>query len=211
MNRLIFNGFCWSIGLSTIILTTGYRLGAEEASPPIGPSFEEGPGQILEASGKTSVLAAPLFEPIHRVTHEDPVEQPQKVASRLTQPVTNTSAPFDLTPLPGEHPLMPALRMATQSLEHLDTRIADYSAILRKQERIVEGTQRRLTERLEDTNRRNEELTKLLDMQRQTLHDLSGLNRDEAEQRLLSMLETELSQETGSIILKHEKLFHWYA
>ncbi len=76
---------------------------------------------------------------------------------------------------------------------------------LRKQERIVESTQRRLAERLEDTNRRNEELAKLLDMQRQTLHELSGLNREEAEQRLLAMLETELAQETGAIILKHEK------
>jgi ribonuclease Y len=76
---------------------------------------------------------------------------------------------------------------------------------LRKQERIVEGTQRRLAERLDDANRRNDELGKLLDMQRQTLHDLSGLGKQEAEQRLLSMLDTELSQETGQIILRHEK------
>ncbi|MCU0959368.1 MAG: ribonuclease Y [Pirellulaceae bacterium] len=76
---------------------------------------------------------------------------------------------------------------------------------LRKQERIVEGTQRRLTERLDDANRRNEELAKLLDMQRQTLHDLSGLSREEAEKRLLSMLDTELTQETGQIILRHER------
>jgi ribonuclease Y len=76
---------------------------------------------------------------------------------------------------------------------------------LRKQERIVEGTQRRLSERLEDANRRNEELAKLLDMQRQTLHDLSGLNRDDAEEKLLSMLDQELTQETGAIILKHER------
>jgi len=76
---------------------------------------------------------------------------------------------------------------------------------LRKQERIVENTQRRLAERLEDTRRRDEELGKLLDMQRQTLHDVSGLNREEAVERLLSMLETELSQEAGAIILEHEK------
>lgn len=76
---------------------------------------------------------------------------------------------------------------------------------LRKQERIVESTQRRLTERLDDANRRNDELSKLLDMQRQTLHDLSGLGREEAEHRLLSMLDAELTQETGQIILRHEK------
>lgn len=76
---------------------------------------------------------------------------------------------------------------------------------LRKQEKIVEGTQRRLAERLEDTNRRKQELEKLLDMQRQTLHDLSGLSRDEAVKKLLSMLDEELAQETGAAILRHER------
>ena len=78
---------------------------------------------------------------------------------------------------------------------------------LRKQERIVENTQRRLAERLEETNKRNEELSKLTDMQRQTLHELSGLNRDEATDRLMSMLDQELTQETGALILKHKKKY----
>ena len=60
---------------------------------------------------------------------------------------------------------------------------------LRKQEKMVEGTQRKLTERIQDANRRKEELAKLLDMQRQTLHELSGLSQDEATRRLLEMLE----------------------
>ncbi len=37
---------------------------------------------------------------------------------------------------------------------------------------MVESNQRKLAERIEDTNRRNEELDKLLDLQRQTLHQL---------------------------------------
>lgn len=76
---------------------------------------------------------------------------------------------------------------------------------LRKQEKIVEGTQRRLTERLEDANRRGEELNKLLDMQRQTLHQLAGMSRDEAVKRLMDNLEHELTAETGAMILRHEK------
>lgn len=79
---------------------------------------------------------------------------------------------------------------------------------LRKQERIVESTQRRLTERLEDNNRRNDELTKLLDMQRQTMHELSGLTREEAEKKLLDMLDQELVQESGAMIMRHEKKMH---
>ncbi len=97
------------------------------------------------------------------------------------------------------------LRERERLLDKRQEMIEQQTDDVRKQERIVENTQRRLAERLEDTNRRNEELAKLLDMQRQTLHDLSGLSQEEAQHRLLSMLETELAQETGSIILKHEK------
>ena len=76
---------------------------------------------------------------------------------------------------------------------------------LRKQEKMVENNQRKLAERIEDTNRRNEELAKLLDLQRQTLHQLSGLSREEATQRLLEMLDQELQHEQGALIIKHEK------
>ncbi len=76
---------------------------------------------------------------------------------------------------------------------------------LRKQEKMVEATQRKLTERIQDANRRKEELAKLLDLQRQTLHELSGLNRDEATKRLLEMLERQMQQEVGALIVKHEK------
>jgi ribonuclease Y len=76
---------------------------------------------------------------------------------------------------------------------------------IRKQEKIVESTQRKLTERIQDANRRKEELSKLLDLQRQTLHELSGLSREEATARLLEILEDQLQRETGAVILKHEK------
>jgi ribonucrease Y len=76
---------------------------------------------------------------------------------------------------------------------------------VRKQEKMVETTQRKLAERIEDTNRRNEDLQKLLDLQRQTLHQLSGLSRDEAARRLLEMLDNELQNEQGAIIQKHER------
>ncbi len=76
---------------------------------------------------------------------------------------------------------------------------------VRKQEKIVENTQRKLTERIQDTNRRKEELSKLLDLQRQTLHELSGLSHEEATNRLLEILDSQLQQETGNVILKYEK------
>lgn len=97
------------------------------------------------------------------------------------------------------------LRERERLLDKRHETIEQQGEDLRKQERIVESTQRRLAEKIEDQNQKNEELTKVLETQRNTLHSLSGLNRDEATKRLLTLLEDELSAETGSIILKHER------
>ena len=76
---------------------------------------------------------------------------------------------------------------------------------VQKQERIVEATQCRLTEKLETSSRQNEELAKVLELHRQTLHKISGLSREDATQRLLTTLDNELAQETGQRILRHER------
>ncbi len=76
---------------------------------------------------------------------------------------------------------------------------------VRKQEKMVENNQRKLAEKLEELNRRNDELNKLLDVQRQTLHQLSGLSREEATHKLLDMLDLELQNEQGQMIQKFER------
>ncbi len=97
------------------------------------------------------------------------------------------------------------LRERERLLDKRQETIEQQSEDLRKQERIVEGTQRRLTEKIADTDKRNDELNKLLDVQRQTLHDLSSLNREEATERLLEMLDKELQHEAGALVLKHKR------
>jgi ribonuclease Y len=92
-----------------------------------------------------------------------------------------------------------------RSLDKREDGLEQRTEQLRKQERMVEGTQRKLAEKLDDAHRRNEELVKLHDLQRQTLHQLSGLNRDEATNRLLELLDQELRQEQGALILKFER------
>jgi len=85
----------------------------------------------------SSTQAAPtgqLIQPIHRVALEEPVKETPQLAARIA--VAAPQAPFNLTQRPGEHPLMPALRVAQESLRFLDANIPGYSAILRKQERI---------------------------------------------------------------------------
>ena len=76
---------------------------------------------------------------------------------------------------------------------------------LQKQEKMVENNQRKLAEKLEDANRRQAELDNLLDVQRQALHQISGLSPEEAKKRLLERLDQELSHEQGALIMKKEK------
>lgn len=76
---------------------------------------------------------------------------------------------------------------------------------LQKQEKMVENNQRKLAERLEDANRRQMDLDNLLDIQRQTLHQISGLGPEDAKRRLLERLDQELSHEQGAIIMRKEK------
>lgn len=87
-----------------------------------------------------------FVEPIYRVAHEEPAAaqaqaapaqgatEPAQVAARVEPPAPQ--GPLDLTQRPGEHPLMPALRIAQDGLAKIDTSIQDYSALLYKQERI---------------------------------------------------------------------------
>jgi ribonuclease Y len=76
---------------------------------------------------------------------------------------------------------------------------------LQKQEKMVENNQRKLSEKMEDASRRQRELDDLLDIQRQTLHKISGMSLDEARRQLLERLNLELSHEQGALILKQEK------
>lgn len=87
--------------------------------------------------GSRSTLAqqtGQFTEPIYRVAHEEVAQQTAQVASRI--PTQQIQQGIDLTPIPGQHPLMPALNMANKALKKIDTEIQDYSAMLYKQERI---------------------------------------------------------------------------
>jgi ribonuclease Y len=92
-------------------------------------------------------------------------------------------------------------RLLDKRQDALDKQAEEY----RKQEKQLENNRRKLAERIVDTNRRNEDLAKLIEKERILLHEFSGLNREEATKRLLAMLNSELIEETGAIILRHEK------
>ncbi|HEY4232457.1 MAG TPA: Rnase Y domain-containing protein, partial [Lacipirellulaceae bacterium] len=92
-----------------------------------------------------------------------------------------------------------------RQLDKQQDMVAQRSDQLQKQEKMVESNQRKLSEKLEDANRRQSELDDLLDIQRQTLHKVSGLGAEEAKNQLLQQLSRELANEQGALIIKREK------
>lgn len=92
-----------------------------------------------------------------------------------------------------------------RQLDKVEDGLTQRADQLTKQERMVESNQRRLSEKIDDATRRQKELDDLLDVERQTLHRISGLGPDEAKAQLLERIDKELADEQGKLILKQEK------
>ncbi|TWT95930.1 hypothetical protein Pla108_30070 [Botrimarina colliarenosi] len=111
-----------------------------------------GPFVVLGALGAN---AQQLTRPIYRVADATQPSAPQPPTAQpmaATQPegdvpvmrddaVQPASAelegiPFDLQQRPGEHPLMPCLRLAKEALADMDRQVQDYSATFTKVERL---------------------------------------------------------------------------
>ncbi len=178
------------------------------------------PAEAVIASIVSAVIAAiltvVLLKLIDHLRKVDAETKAREILSRAEQDATNRRKEVELElkeksiqqQASGEKEVQKIRQELHERDRTLDKRhdaIEQQTDQLRKQEKMVESNQRKLAERIEDTNRRNDELTKLLDLQRQTLHQLSGLSRDEASRRLLDMLDQELQHEQGALILKHEK------
>lgn len=92
-----------------------------------------------------------------------------------------------------------------RQLDKADDQLQQRADQLGKQEKMVESNQRRLAEKIEDAGRRQKELDDLLDVERQTLHNISGLEPEQAKQQLLERLDKELADEQGKLIMQREK------
>ncbi len=165
------------------------------------------------AASLLTVLAVKLIDRLHRKDVESEARTilertEQEVANRkkeaeleIKEAMIQQKADLDRETMKAREDIRERERVLDRRQESLDLK-ADQ---ILKQERSVEQTQRRLSEKLSDTDRLNQELAKLQDMQRQALHEATGLSREEAEKKLLEMLERELQQESGALILKHKK------
>lgn len=89
-----------------------------------------------EEAAQTPQPAAAQAEAALPVAAQPQEQPPAQIAARIVEPAAAANPPFNLAQLPGEHPLMPALRVAQDSLNHIDANIQDYQAVLIKRERI---------------------------------------------------------------------------
>jgi ribonuclease Y len=171
---------------------------------------------VLISAAITAVIVFVGLRLFDRIRKKDAESEAQRILGRAEQEAASRLKEADLeikeralqqkTETDREMGrLRDALRERERSLDKREESVLQQSEDLLKQERIVENTQRRAAEKLEECTRQNEELTQVLTLQRQALHEISGLGEDEARQRLLSQLEDELSQQMGAILLKHER------
>ncbi len=98
-----------------------------------------------------------------------------------------------------------AVRDAERRLEKREDLLDQKLDMINKKEREVESIQRFLGDQQEELNRRNAEAKAVLAEQREALHRLSGLSREDAREQLLRRLEDDLAHEVGGLILKHEQ------
>lgn len=98
-----------------------------------------------------------------------------------------------------------AIRKKEAALDRREETLQQTTDDLRKQEKMVEANQRRLSERIADATKKSEELQKIVAEQTSQLQRISGLSREEATSRLMTNLERELEQEVGNQLLKHER------
>ena len=92
-----------------------------------------------------------------------------------------------------------------REIDKRDTLVNQQSDDLKKQERIIESMQNRLKVKLENAVQREKDLDDIFNKQRKQLHQITGLNKEQATKRLLKLLEDELADEVGGRILKHER------
>lgn len=92
-----------------------------------------------------------------------------------------------------------------REIDKRESTVSQRTDDLQKQERIIESMQQRLKVKLESATQREKDLNDIFDRQRRELHQMTGLNKEQATRRLLKLLEDELEEEVGSRILKHER------
>jgi ribonuclease Y len=97
------------------------------------------------------------------------------------------------------------LRDVERRLEKREDLLDQKLDLINKKEREVETVQRFLADQQEEVSRKNGEVKAILIEQRDLLHRLANLSREDAREHLLRRVEEELAHEVGGLIMKHEQ------
>ena len=95
------------------------------------------------------------------------------------------------------------IRSRRNEVTRLEERLNNRDSALDRRESDLEDQRRKLSANQEDLIQREEELKERENSQLKALEEVSGLSRDEAEQRLFSNLEVELEDRLGRMV--HDK------
>lgn len=96
------------------------------------------------------------------------------------------------------------LREDEKRLDKRESALDELQDDFRKKERMVEATQVKLADRTKAVEVREKELDRIIKDEQEQLYKISGLDKEAAKEMLLSRLDRELKNETGSLILKFE-------
>lgn len=77
--------------------------------------------------------------------------------------------------------------------------------MLQKRERDIENMEKSIGDKNKLIDNKNKELADIIEAEKKTLHNISGLSREEASKILLSRLETELQKEEADLTRKYQE------
>lgn len=97
-----------------------------------------------------------------------------------------------------------AQRNREREIDRREVQLQEQHNDFRKKEQMLQTTQQKLAERAKVTEAKQKELTRVLKEEQELLYRISELDRNAAKDLLLKRLETELSDEVGALIMKHE-------
>lgn len=168
------------------------------------------------ASLITAVMTFVLVKLLDRLRRKDAETEAKNILDKANQEATTKLREADLeakekalahkTEVEKEiSVLRDEIRERERANDKRQELLEQQSADLKKQERHVEQTQRRLSEKVNEANEKQEELKEVLRVQQNKLHEVSGMDRQQATDLLLERLDQELKREAGALIQKHER------
>lgn len=98
-----------------------------------------------------------------------------------------------------------SLASREQKLDRREDLLHQQEETLRKAQRGLESSQTLLAKKLTHASEQRAELDRSIQQQRDALQAASGMNRQEATERLMQSLEQELEHQRGTVLMRHKK------